>query len=81
MKIPTKGMNQEGEGFNYLRQKCPSGRQSKIKEGIFVSQVKQQFQDPTSKIKLNASERRAWDTFENVCRHFLGNKNQKTTKK
>jgi len=43
-------MNQEGEGFYYLRQKFPSIREAKIKEGIFVSQVKQQFQDPTSKI-------------------------------
>lgn len=50
MKISTKGMNQEGEGFKYLRQKFSSVREAKIKEGIFVSQVKQQFQNLTSKI-------------------------------
>ena len=50
MNISTKGMNQEGEGFKYLRQKFSSVREAKIKEGIFVSQVKQQFQNLTSKI-------------------------------
>jgi hypothetical protein len=42
--------------------------------GISVSpQVQHNFQDPDCKSKLNAAERRAWDTFENIYSKFLGN--------
>jgi len=37
-------------------------------------QIKQLFEDQNPSIKLNAIERRAWEAFENVCKHFLGNK-------
>jgi hypothetical protein len=53
-------MNKEGEVFDYLRQRFPRISDTKIKEGTFISpQVKQFFQDPDFKNKLNAAERRA----------------------
>jgi hypothetical protein len=46
-----------------------------VKEGIFVDpQIKQQFEDHDFSTKLNATERRASEAFENVCRKFLDNK-------
>ena len=46
-----------------------------MQEGIFVGpQIKQIFEDQAFSTKLNATERRAGGTFENVCRDFLGRK-------
>jgi len=57
-------MNKAGEGFDYLRQKFPWISEPKINNGIFVGlQVKQLFQDPNFKNKLNAAKRIAWDAF------------------
>jgi hypothetical protein len=45
-----------------------------MKEGIFVGpQIKQLFKDDDFSEKLNATERKAWETFQNICRPFLGN--------
>ena len=33
---------------------------------------KQLFEDHDFSIKLNATERSAWEAFENVCGNFLG---------
>jgi hypothetical protein len=50
-----------------------------MKEGIFVGpQIKQLFEDHDFNIKLNATERRAWEAFENVCRNVLGNEKAET---
>jgi hypothetical protein len=68
-------MNKKCEGFDCLRQKFPCISKVKIKYGIFISpQVKQLFQDPDFKNKLNAAKRRAWDMFENICSNFWGYK-------
>jgi hypothetical protein len=75
-KISLKVTNKEGKECDYLRQKVPRISEAKIKEGIFIGpQVQQLFQEPNFKNKLNATERRAWDAFENVCSNVLGNKN------
>jgi hypothetical protein len=80
IKIFVKATNKECEGFDHLKQKYPRIIEAKIKEDIFVGpQVKQLFQDPHFKNKLNTVDRRAWDVFENVWSNFLGNKNQKGT--
>jgi hypothetical protein len=44
--------------------------------GIFVGPKKKKvfFQDPDFKNKLNSTDRRAWDAFENIWPKFLGNK-------
>jgi len=46
-----------------------------LQQGIFVGpQIKQIFEDQAFSTKLNATERRAGEAFENVCMDFLGNK-------
>jgi hypothetical protein len=38
-----------------------------MKQGIFLGpQIKQLFEDDDFRTKLNATERRAWEAFENV---------------
>jgi len=67
-------MDKENEGFGYLRQKLPKISAAKIKKRIFVGpQIKQKFEDQDLSTKLNSAERRAWITFENFCRNFIGN--------
>ena len=45
-----------------------------MEEGIFlVPQIIQIFEDQAFSTKLNATERTAWNAFENFCRKFLGN--------
>jgi hypothetical protein len=75
IKIFVKVINKEGEGFDFLRKTFPCISKIKIKESIFFSpRVKQLFQDPDFKNKLNAAERRTWDTVPNICSNLLGNK-------
>ena len=45
-----------------------------MKQGIYLCpQIKQLFEDDDFSTKLNATERRAWEAFENVWSTFLGN--------
>ena len=72
IKIFVKAMNKEGERFELLGQKFPPIIEAKVREDIFVGpQVKQLFQDPHFKNKLNTVERTAWDVFGNVWSNFL----------
>ena len=67
-------MGKEGEGFAYLRQKFPKIRKTQMKVAIFLGpHIKQLLEDHDISTKLNGTERRAWEAFENVCRNFLGN--------
>jgi hypothetical protein len=51
-------MNEESEGFVYLRQNFPKISGSKMREGIFVgAQIKQLFTHHDFSTKLNATER------------------------
>jgi hypothetical protein len=75
IKMFLKATNKEGEGFEYLGQKCPSIREANVKEGIVVGpKGKQLLKHPDFKNKLNAADKRVWDAFENVCSNSLGNK-------
>jgi hypothetical protein len=48
---------------------------AKLQKGIFVvPQIKQIFEDQNFSTKLNATERKAGEAFENICRDFLSNK-------
>ena len=69
-----KPVDKESEGFAYLRQKFPKISEAKMKKGIFIGpQIKQLFEDHDFSTKLNATERRACEAFENVCRNYLRN--------
>jgi hypothetical protein len=56
-----------------MMMKFPRTNEAKIKEEISVGpQGKQPFQVPDFKNKLNATERRAWYSFQNVRIEFFG---------
>ena len=45
-----------------------------MKEGIFIGpQIIQLPKDQDFNTQLNLAERRAWKSFENICRNFLCN--------
>jgi hypothetical protein len=68
----VKGMDKEGKGFAYLKQKFPQVSDAKIKEGIFVGpQTRALFGDSVFTEKLNKFKNRAWRAFENVCKNFF----------
>jgi hypothetical protein len=49
--------------------------EAKMKEGIFIGpQINKLTEEHDFSTKLNATERTAWEAFENVRRHFLSNK-------
>lgn len=75
MKNFVKGMDKNGEGFEYIRQKFPKISDAKIKEGIFVGpDIRKLMKDECFDECLNEYELAAWISFKNVCRDFLGNK-------
>ncbi|UYV66246.1 hypothetical protein LAZ67_4000972 [Cordylochernes scorpioides] len=73
MKNFVKAMDRNANGFAYLKQKCSSIFDAKIKEGIFVGpQIRELQQDGNFQNSLNEVEAAAWNSFRNVCKNFLG---------
>ncbi|UYV84372.1 hypothetical protein LAZ67_X001961 [Cordylochernes scorpioides] len=73
MKNFVKAMDRNASGFAYLKQKCSSISDAKIKEGIFVGpQIRELPQDGNFQNSLNEVEAVAWHSFRNVCNNFLG---------
>ncbi|UYV60357.1 hypothetical protein LAZ67_1000940 [Cordylochernes scorpioides] len=73
MKNFVKTMDRNASGFAYLKQKCSSISDAKIKEGIFVGpQIRELLQDENFQNSLNEVEEAAWNSFRNVCKNFLG---------
>ncbi|UYV80917.1 hypothetical protein LAZ67_19002179 [Cordylochernes scorpioides] len=73
MKNFVKAMDRNASGFAYLKQKCSSISDAKIKEGIFVGpQIRELLQDGHFQNSLNEVEAAAWNSFRNVCKNFLG---------
>ncbi|UYV80826.1 hypothetical protein LAZ67_19001886 [Cordylochernes scorpioides] len=69
----VKVMDRNASGFAYLKQKCSSISNAKIKEGIFVGpQIRELLQDVNFQNSLNEVEAAAWNSFRNVCKNFLG---------
>jgi len=55
----VKAMDEESEGFDYLRQTFPNISEAKMKDGIFVRpQTTQIFEDQDISTKLNPTDRR-----------------------
>jgi hypothetical protein len=60
IKIFVQAVDEESEGFGYLRQKFPKLIEAKMKEGIFIGpQIKQLFKDQDFSTNLNSTEIRA----------------------
>jgi hypothetical protein len=59
IKMSVKAMDEESEGFHYLRQTFPKASEAKTKDGIFVGpQITQIFEDQDIRTKLNSKHRR-----------------------
>jgi len=59
------------ERFPYLRQKFPKISEINTKEVMsFGPRSKQLFEDHDFKAELNATERKAWETFKNFAETF-----------
>ncbi|UYV73058.1 hypothetical protein LAZ67_10001706 [Cordylochernes scorpioides] len=73
MKNFVKAMDRNASGFAYLKQKCSSISDAKIKEGIFVGpQIRELLKDGNFQNSLNEVEAAAWNSFRNVCKNSLG---------
>ncbi|UYV61238.1 hypothetical protein LAZ67_1004000 [Cordylochernes scorpioides] len=73
MKNFVKAMDRNASGFSYLKQKCSSISDVKIKEGIFVApQIRELLQDRNFQNGLNEVEAAAWNSIRIVCKNFLG---------
>ncbi|UYV75511.1 hypothetical protein LAZ67_13000439 [Cordylochernes scorpioides] len=73
MKNFVMAMDRNASRFAYLKQKCSSISNAKIKEGIFVGhQIRELLQDGNFQNILNEVEAAAWNSFRNVCKNFLG---------
>jgi glucokinase len=70
IKISVNIMDKESKRFAYLRQKFPKISEEEIS---FGTGIKQLFKDHGFSKKLNATERRTWEAFENLCKNFQGN--------
>lgn len=69
----VKAMNNQGEGFLYLKQKFTGLSDEKIKAGIFIGpQIRDLLRDDVFVSKLNTLELSAWDAFKQVVQNFLG---------
>ncbi|UYV84544.1 hypothetical protein LAZ67_X002577 [Cordylochernes scorpioides] len=73
MKNFVKAMDRNASGFAYLKQKCSSISDAKIKKGIFLGhQIRELLQDGNFQNSLNEVEAAAWNSFRNVCKNLLG---------
>ncbi|UYV70037.1 hypothetical protein LAZ67_7001547 [Cordylochernes scorpioides] len=72
IKNLVKATDRNASGFAYLKQKCSSISDVKIKEGIFVGpQIRELQQDGNFQNSLYEVEEAAWNSFRNVCKNFL----------
>ncbi|UYV66734.1 hypothetical protein LAZ67_4002715 [Cordylochernes scorpioides] len=69
----VKAMDRNAIGFAYLKQKCSSISDAKIKEGIFVGpQIRELLQDGNFQNSLNEVGAAAWNILINLSKNFLG---------
>jgi hypothetical protein len=74
MKNFFLGVDQNGSGIHYLKQKFPNLNKAKIKEEIYVhSQIRQPMTYSTFDETLSEVERGDWREFKAVTKNFLIN--------
>ena len=73
MKQFVKAMDKNGSGFQYIARVMPSVSMEKLKAGIFDGpQIRQLINDSNFIASLTNIERKAWSSFVNVVKNFLG---------
>jgi hypothetical protein len=74
MKNFVKGMDKNGKGFQYLKEKFPKISNAKLEAGIFNGpQIREVLLDDNFRTVLNRKELAAWKSFKLVVENFLGN--------
>lgn len=74
MKQFVKGLDKDGQCFQYLKKKFPKLSIAKLKEGIFTGpDIRKLINDPDFVNTMTNVEREAWLSFKNVIENFLGN--------
>lgn len=64
----------DSPAFHFLAKKFPKLTEAKIKEGIFDGpQIRTLMKDNDFPKKMSQPEKKAWDSFVDVCRKLLGN--------
>jgi len=67
----VKGKDKTSRGFEYVRSKCPSVSDAKIKEGTLIGpQIRELMQEKQFDEDLNESKRNAWLLFKRICKDF-----------
>ncbi|GBM42013.1 hypothetical protein AVEN_3249-1 [Araneus ventricosus] len=75
MKQFVKASPKEGECFKYLFDQFLGLSETKLKEGVFVGpDIRKIMKDENFETKMEANERKAWESFKLVITSFLGNK-------
>ncbi|GBM78252.1 hypothetical protein AVEN_273337-1 [Araneus ventricosus] len=75
MKQFVKASRKEGECFKYLSGQFLGLAETKLKEGVFVGpDMRKITKDENFETKMEANERKAWESFKLVITSFLGNK-------
>lgn len=75
MKQFVKALDSNGSCFSYLRSKFPKLTDAKVKDKVFVApQIRKLFKDVEFDNAMNSIKRKAWTSFKNVVKNFLGNK-------
>jgi hypothetical protein len=82
MKNVIKGMNKQGEGSEYWREKFLKISDAKLKDGIFIGpQIREIIDDGLFEHLLMETEKYVWLTFKAICLHFVGNVKAENYKK
>lgn len=64
----------ESPAFDYLVEKFPKLSEAKLKEGIFDGpQIRRLMKDKDFPKSMSIEEKKAWNSFVDVCTKFLGN--------
>lgn len=75
MKQFVKALDTNESCFAYIGRKMPQISTEKLKAGIFDGpQIRQLIKDPAFVESMNEAERKAWLSFVEVVRNFLGNR-------
>jgi hypothetical protein len=74
MKNFVRGMDKNGNGFQYLKSKFPKISDAKLTAGIFIGpQIREILCDQGFSDALSVKELAAWNSFKLVVSNFLGN--------
>ena len=70
----VKALDKNGSSFKFIQTMFPGISYAKLKEGIFVGpDIRKMLRSEEFKNQMNPLEKKAWSSFEDVVKNFLGN--------